>query len=75
MSEPKVNSSPTDEVELPPILSQAPDPTAENGPDVFAISNWRLVLVTIGILLTYLTVRTLLLPRFLVYLLTHIGWN
>ncbi|KAJ4290806.1 hypothetical protein N0V90_010001 [Kalmusia sp. IMI 367209] len=37
MSEPKVNPPPTEEIELHPILSPAPEPTAENGPDVFTI--------------------------------------
>jgi len=75
MSEPKVSPSPTDEVEQPPIPSPDTDPVAENGPDAFNISNWRLVLMTIGILLTYLTVRNSLLQRLFFSLLTHTGWN
>lgn len=75
MNEPKVNPSPSKEADSPSTQSPASEATAETDPDVFPISNWRLVLMTIGILLTYLTVCDVILPRCPVRMLTCIGWN
>ncbi|KAL4877901.1 major facilitator superfamily domain-containing protein [Aspergillus karnatakaensis] len=53
MSEPKVDQSVPEDA---PIISEAPDESTVNETDYPALSTWRLVLVTTGILLTYLIV-------------------